>query len=60
MDESMPPRLLKPSEAAKVLDVDTDTLRRWADAGKLWYTTTLGGLRRYSRDEIYAIRDNKQ
>lgn len=47
--------LLTPSEVAKMFHVDTKTVTRWAQAGKLSYMRTLGGHRRYSRDEVQDL-----
>lgn len=44
-----------PREAAALLHVTTSTVARWADAGKISSTTTLGGHRRYPRADIDAI-----
>ena len=40
------------SEAAKLLGVHADTLRRWEKAGKIKPHRTSGGLRRYDLAEI--------
>ncbi len=45
--------------AARLLGVDGDTLRRWADAGRIEAFTTPGGHRRFSRrsiDRLIAAR----
>lgn len=39
-------------EASRILGVDPDTLRRWADAGKVDVFTTPGGHRRFPRASI--------
>ncbi len=39
-------------EASRILGVDPDTLRRWADAGKVDVFTTPGGHRRFPRAAI--------
>src|SRR5512135_2479394 len=47
--------------AARLLGVDADTLRRWADAGRIEAFTTPGGHRRFSRrsiDRLIAARSN--
>lgn len=41
--------------ASKVLGVDPDTLRRWADAGKIEVFTTPGGHRRFPRSAVEAM-----
>lgn len=39
----------------KTLGVTPQTLRRWADAGKIRTIRTLGGHRRYSAEDLNAI-----
>ena len=41
--------------ASKILGVDPDTLRRWADAGKIDVFTTPGGHRRFPRSAVEAM-----
>jgi excisionase family DNA binding protein len=41
--------------ASRMLGVDPDTLRRWADAGKVEVFTTPGGHRRFPRAAIEAM-----
>jgi excisionase family DNA binding protein len=42
-------------EASRLLGVDPDTLRRWADAGKVDVFTTPGGHRRFPRSSIEGM-----
>jgi excisionase family DNA binding protein len=42
-------------EASRMLGVDPDTLRRWADAGKVDVFTTPGGHRRFPRTSIEGM-----
>ena len=42
-------------QAARLLGVDPDTLRRWADAGRVQSFTTPGGHRRFARQEIDRV-----
>ena len=51
------PKLLRPSEAAKILSIDKRTLARWADAGKLSYVKVGASQkhRRYLASEIEAL-----
>lgn len=49
--------LLTPKQAAALFHVDTSTVSRWARAGKISSTTTLGGHRRYYRAEIHDLLD---
>ncbi len=53
----MEEKLLKISEAAEILGVSIDTLRRWDEGGKLTAIRKEGGTHRYYREkdiEIYA------
>lgn len=43
------------AEVARVLQVAPVTIGRWASQGKLPYSVTLGGRRRFRRDDILAI-----
>jgi excisionase family DNA binding protein len=45
-------RRLSLGPAARLLGVDPDTLRRWADEGRVEAFTTAGGHRRFDRREI--------
>lgn len=47
--------LLTPAEVAKLFHVDPKTVTRWAQAGKLSYHRTLGGHRRYPRNEVLRL-----
>lgn len=42
-------------EASRALGVDPDTLRRWADAGKIEVFVTPGGHRRFPRAAVEAL-----
>lgn len=54
-------KLLTPAEVAKMFHVDPKTVTRWAQAGKLTYMRTLGGHRRYRRDEVVELlRDSSK
>lgn len=53
--------LLTPAQVAKMFHVDPKTVTRWAQAGKLSYMRTLGGHRRYRRDEVVdLLRDSTE
>jgi excisionase family DNA binding protein len=43
--------------ASRLVGVDPDTLRRWADTGRIRAFTTPGGHRRFARSELARIRD---
>jgi excisionase family DNA binding protein len=47
--------ILRPSEAAELLGVRLNTLRRLEAAGRLVTVRTLGGHRRYRQDDVEAI-----
>ena len=47
--------LMTPAEVAALFRVDPKTVTRWADAGKLTAVRTLGGHRRYRRDEVQNL-----
>jgi excisionase family DNA binding protein len=51
--------LLSISEAARLLEVSTDTLRRWADRGLIETVRLPSGHRRYPRSAVEAIRTDK-
>ena len=48
---------LRAAEAAALLHVSPKTISRWAREGKLGHVVTLGGHRRFSRDDIEALAD---
>lgn len=52
-------RKVTPKQAAKLLHVSTDTLRRWSAEGKLTVERTLGGHRRYDLAEVQSIADGQ-
>ena len=47
--------LMTPAEVAALFRVDPKTVTRWADAGKMTAVRTLGGHRRYCRDEVQNL-----
>jgi excisionase family DNA binding protein len=47
---------LTASTAAEILGVHPDTVRRWADEGKLPFWTTPGGQMRFRREDVEALR----
>ncbi|HIE27936.1 TPA: IS607 family transposase [Candidatus Poribacteria bacterium] len=51
----MPERYFPISEAAKRLGVHHTTLRKWANEGKIGYTRTVGGRRRFPESEINRL-----
>ena len=52
---SAPTDWLALGTAASLLGVSTDTLRRWADAGRLRSFTTPGGHRRFARPDVERV-----
>jgi excisionase family DNA binding protein len=55
MDMVMSQKLLTPAEAASALNIAPTTIRLWAKEGKIPFTTTLGGHRRFKLDDIKKI-----
>jgi excisionase family DNA binding protein len=52
-------RLLSPGEAATILEVSPQTVRRLADSGRLASVKTPGGTRRYPKTEVQALRQRR-
>ncbi|MFE6222930.1 BldC family transcriptional regulator [Streptomyces sp. NPDC057854] len=50
--------LMRPEEVAELFGVDTRTIARWADEGKLCSVRTLGGHRRFRRSEVERLLDD--
>lgn len=46
---------LTPGQAARILGVSTKTINRWANAGRIPCSLTLGGHRRFRPDVIAAV-----
>jgi len=46
---------MTPHEVAVLFRVDSKTVTRWANAGKIRAVRTLGGHRRYREDEVRAL-----
>lgn len=47
--------LMTPSEVARVFRVDPKTVTRWAKDGKLACVRTLGGHRRFRKEDIEKL-----
>lgn len=56
MHTDTPADLIPIGEAARILGVSVDTLRRWEAQGKITSLRTLGGQRRFDRDAIDKIK----
>ena len=52
--------LMSIGEAARVLGVAVDTLRRWERKGKITATRTLGGQRRFARSDVEAAIETQE
>lgn len=52
-------RMLTPAETAAYFGVDVRTLTRWAKAGRIEATRTLGGHRRYPESRVRALLARK-
>lgn len=46
------PRLLSPEQVGQIYGVDSKTVSRWADEGRLKHIRTPGGHRRFFEDDI--------
>lgn len=46
--------LMTPAEVAALFRVDPKTVARWSDSGKIPSIRTLGGHRRFRRDDVLA------
>ena len=53
--ERPPAERLPLGQASRLLGVDPDTLRRWADEGRVPAFTTLGGHRRFERRALERL-----
>lgn len=53
--DDRPPKLLSPGEVARLFNVEPKVISRWAAAGRLRSTRTLGGHRRYYAAEVYTL-----
>lgn len=51
------PDWLSLGPASRLVGVDPDTLRRWADTGRVRAFTTPGGHRRFARSDLARLRD---
>lgn len=47
---------ISPGEAARLLGVSPRTLRDWSKKGRITFTLTLGGHRRYRRTDVLLLR----
>lgn len=47
--------LLAPAQAAALIGVTAETIRRYAEAGRLPHLVTPGGHRRYRRSDVLAL-----
>lgn len=50
-----PDQLMTPGDVAKMFRVDPKTVVRWAEDGKLASIRTLGGVRRFSRQQVQHL-----
>ena len=51
----MPEPLLTPREVAALFAVDSRTVARWANEGRLSTVRTLGGHRRFYAEEVFRL-----
>lgn len=50
--------LLTPAQAGAIFGVDPKTITRWAEAGKIACTRTMGGHRRFKEEDVLFFRDH--
>jgi excisionase family DNA binding protein len=50
-----PPPLMTPQEVAAALGISERTMRRWAETGRLGCIRTVGGHRRYFRQQVELL-----
>jgi excisionase family DNA binding protein len=55
MTPSEAPAFLTPAEVGALFRVDTKTVTRWANDGRLRFIRTHGGHRRYSADHVRQL-----
>lgn len=55
MSDDEQPHLMTPAQVAREFQVDPKTVTRWAKAGKLNSIRTLGGHRRFIREEVEKL-----
>ena len=56
---SRPPRKITAGQVAELFGVRVETVRRWADDGKLRCTRTLGGDRRFDAGYVQQLLDQQ-
>ena len=54
-EQAPPEHLLTPADVAALVFVDPKTVSRWASAGKISATRTLGGHRRFRESDVQAL-----
>jgi len=54
------PEWLSLGPASRLLGVDPDTLRRWADVGRIRTYTTPGGHRRFARTDLSRLQETRR
>lgn len=54
-DNTSPDGLLSIGEAARILGVSVDTLRKYADDGRIPVTRTFGGQRRFKLADVEQV-----
>jgi excisionase family DNA binding protein len=59
-DPSKEKKWLSLGEASKLLGIHPVTLRIWADTGKMPYTRTPGGHRRFAEEDVLAFYESSQ
>ena len=50
--------MLTPAQVGAIFGVDPKTITRWAEAGKIEFTRTVGGHRRFKEEDVLYLRDH--
>lgn len=60
MEPKVQSEYVAPGEAAEMLHVSPKTVNRWAHEGRIACIVTLGGHRRFRREEIERVADQME
>ena len=55
-----PSEYMTSGEVGREFGVDAGTVARWADDGRLPHFKTLGGQRRFRREDVERLKDQEQ
>ena len=60
MNDKAGSRLMASGEVAELFGVDVTTVGRWADEGRLPHIKTLGGQRRFNREDVERLKKSQE